>query len=595
MAATGAQTVRSVYSLNQGSGSPHSELQKHFDAIDGEIAAHRKEVNFDWKARLWERYRNGDQWASNDEPHFLANMLGSLIERKVGALMQSKPDIRVSSYDTRLAKVSEVYTRCCRSILDRVQLDMILERGGDLGATYGFCGLNTAWDPTAAYGRGDIVLPVLHPKEVAIDPHVMDTSAANTATYMRITTRMPLHVIRARWGAIGAEVKPDATLSTYYQSRGSGSLGARVVDSFKRPLRQWFGSTSPYPWSFVNEYWFVSTQQQPVSREAAFPAGRVAHRATGVILDDDSNPYWDGGWPIDIWDWRLNAESYMGRSDIEDGRKLQESFIRLGHNIIKNMLLGGHMSIVGDWNAMTNEDWKKLEARAVRVLRKSPGRQLEFVPPSEFPPQYLEMLQLLVKMMEAIIGVPETAAALRSGMGRQQGAMIEGLQLAAETLVKSAARRLEAVLERVGQKLISRITQFYTSDRVMSMVGDDGEVIDYSFKRSDLVDADGVQIDKLPMEKRREFFSNFTFKITPLSSLPMNRVQRALMAKELYAVGIVDDEEVLKQAEYPNWRHVLERTKEKRKMGLMPVPPGGAGGGRSRTNVRGDMLRQGKS
>jgi hypothetical protein len=285
----------------------------------------------------------------------------------------------------------------------------------------------------------------------------------------------------------------------------------------------------------------------------------------------------------------------MGRSDVEELRKLQESFIRLGHNIIKNLLLNGHVSIVGDWNALTNADWQKLEARAARIIRKSPGRQLSFERPVEMPAQYLELLNLLPRLMEALIGIPESTAFSRGRASAATGPAVEGLQVAAETMVRAAARRQEYLIERIGQKLISRITQFYTSDRIMQTIGDDGTVTDYVFKRSELVDADGRQVDELSEEQRRRFFANFTFKVTPLSSLPVNRVQRALLAQELFKLGVADDEEVLKQAEYPDWREVLRRTQEKRQRGLLPPVDELTRGRGARTGARGDRLRMGKA
>ena len=67
---------------------------------------------------------------------------------------------------------------------------------------------------------------------------------------------------------------------------------------------------------------------------------------------------------------------------------------------------------------------------------------------------------------------------------------------------------------------------------------------------------------------------DFRFRVQPGSSLSMTKTQKALMAAELFKIGAVDDQAVLEAIEWPNWKEVLQRTKEKIASGQMPLPGG---------------------
>ena len=96
--------------------------------------------------------------------------------------------------------------------------------------------------------------------------------------------------------------------------------------------------------------------------------------------------------------------------------------------------------------------------------------------------------------------------------------------------------------------------------------------------------------------------------MTPLSTLPASRVQRALLARELFGLGVLDEEEVLKQAQYPNWELILKRVQEKQKAAAaaaqeqmmlaavtgQKVPGPSGAGARPRVNARGTALGFGR-
>jgi hypothetical protein len=71
---------------------------------------------------------------------------------------------------------------------------------------------------------------------------------------------------------------------------------------------------SPYGWTVISQYWLRSDQMGDDGKPL-YPTGRVIHRAANqaLILDDAPNPYWDGHWPVDIWDWRPRLGTFQGQ------------------------------------------------------------------------------------------------------------------------------------------------------------------------------------------------------------------------------------------------------------------------------------------
>lgn len=128
---------------------------------------------------------------------------------------------------------------------------------------------------------------------------------------------------------------------------------------------------------------------------------------------------------------------------------------------------------------------------------------------------------------------------------------IEALNLSAQVLIRLQTRKLESFLERLGQRMIARIFQFYTADRLMHLVGPSGKLSEFHFKREELI---GGKI-KNPDGTTRDFdvFSDLrdlTFRVSPGSSMAVTRQQKGQMAMALAQAGYIPRKEVLKALEW---------------------------------------------
>ena len=115
-------------------------------------------------------------------------------------------------------------------------------------------------------------------------------------------------------------------------------------------------------------------------------------------------------------------------------------------------------------------------------------------------------------------------------------------------------------MARVGQKLIARVFQFVTSDRVFTMVGPTAEAVAYAMARAELFVDDAGQ--PMTPAAQREALRFMRFSVLPGSSAPGSRLARARMMAELVKLGAASRRDVLLAADFQDPDEMLKRAQE---------------------------------
>jgi hypothetical protein len=206
------------------------------------------------------------------------------------------------------------------------------------------------------------------------------------------------------------------------------------------------------------------------------------------------------------------------------------------------------------------------------------------------------------------------------GKGRvelRSAPQLEGLQQAAQVLIRAQARRFEGMIERVGTLLISRIFQYMNDSRLMVYV-DEGKIKTYDFQKKQLRDemiklaaedareraseetnanlAEGISLEKAVVkaemtaedieEKIRGAWKLFWFKVAPYSTLASTKVQRAAMLNELAQQMAVPQSMITQEAGFDNWQELMQQALQEvamkqqlmQKLGVQPPEPPKKGG-----------------
>jgi hypothetical protein len=181
-------------------------------------------------------------------------------------------------------------------------------------------------------------------------------------------------------------------------------------------------------------------------------------------------------------------------------------------------------------------------------------------------------LNVLQEGMEKLSGITEVTEGRRPGQVTS-GVAIESLATMAQTTIRLKARQIEAMIERMGQKLIPRIFQFYTTDRVFNFSGaSNGKIQKYTFERE--------KIRKKIQKDGELSFRDYVFKVVPTSSLAMTKWQKGLMATQLYQMGLIDEKAALDSLEFPNRDEIMKRMSQKQEEQfqlMMAAQQGGQG------------------
>lgn len=556
-------------------GAPESEVLKFLEQIDGEAESSKRDSNGVSLHARWEenvRQVRGDQWRLRRAPYFLANVIKNEVRRKVASLTESKPQIQVRARRAGLNNAATVLQNVARAIFERSRVEEVIYRVAQFGMTMGVAFMGVFWDKN----EDDVEITFIDPRRVYLDPSVSSASDLNRASYIRIDTVLPLHEIRAAFPGRGALVEPDERHSSYSElPRSRMSVVSAALSLLPRPYRLGQSSKAgPIPRAEIREYW-IRDPQVNLEGNLLFPGGRHIVRAGKIILLDEPNPYIDGQWPIEMFEWDIDYDSAWGMDEVQDLRRIQEAINRLGDAWVHNTLLGSNFKVIGDLDALDPDQWDKLDNEAGLIIRRRPGRTLEYHPPIDPNPNMPNHLESLISLMDLLTGNSD----IQGGRSMAaSSASFEGLQMARQTLVRSVARRLESMLERIGQKLISRIFQYYHGERVLFLHGPTREWVSYIYERQKLLEDDRGM--PRPPEELAQAHRDFRFMVVPLSSLALTRVQRVLAALQLRsATGVAPSvKRILSEADMGDPEALVQEGLEELTKLPQPPPPKGRGG-----------------
>lgn len=513
----------------------------------------------------------GQQWprmTPRSVPQFVLNLLNDHVQRKVGLLTDARPILEVTTTNDRYTDRTHILAKPLNAMWTETSWQEALAKGLALtlmaGSNVGMIG----WDPLADNGRGDIRPRFFDPRSVAIDPGVTTATGLENAEYVVTREVRSVASLVEQFGERALLVQADANLANQFsdasQTRGMRGVSSPAAGLFRRRFHT--PTATAVPRAHTRHYWFKDWQRDEHGQPQRFtkiahtdgssvlrPVRRLIRHAVvagGVVLVDEPNPYWHQNYPIDILDWGMETDHLWGQSEIRQLRASQEALNRLTSQVLRNTTLLNNFVVSGDHNALDADQWNELTNRPAIILKQRPNTRLDFRSPPALPAYLFTLLEFLVKSLDMVGGMSEVGRGQAGGS--QSGITVESLQLASQTVIRLQARRLEAFLTRMFSKAISLVFQFYTSDRVKQIVGDDGMVTTFAFDRAALVlGLQGKEVETA--------FRDFVLTVRPGSSLNATRIQKAVLASNLYGMGLLTGEDLLSSVEWPDPKGTFER------------------------------------
>jgi hypothetical protein len=530
-------------------GNTDKAIKKYLSGIDNEMDEYKES----YISKRWDEipdfYLGRTHWPELRPSYKVSpvlNFLKQAIEKKTSQMTDAKPFMDILPFYDPLQDVSDALEEIIAAKWAEQSLDMNLTDIVFYAEMFGTAGANTLFDKKLRHGKGDNTFYCVDPRNLNFDPSVTSTQHLDKAEYIRVESLMATSWAKNIYN--NKEIKADAPF-TFIRDRALKQRSGRTTRKVLGNLR----SQSAVDRSIIKEYWLADRTKTRGALK--YPGGRHIIIAGDTIVIDEPNPYWDQTFPIDIIDWHRNPDSAWGSGEIEDLAELQKLLNKIVALIVENGLLMTNAIWVGDANALEPHEWDELDNVPGLKIKKKPGSELrrEAAPP--LPAGMFNIVQYLEDAISKLSGNTEVVRGQTPG-DVKSGVAIEALQQAAMSLIRLKSRSVENLLERIGQKLISRIFQFESEDRNMWSFKNDEDWAAFQFVSKQL------RSNSKYFKNKKDAWKNFMFKIRPGSTMANNKMQEAMLALQLYQAQpkpIIDRKAVHEMLDLPGHTAIMDR------------------------------------
>jgi len=454
--------------------------------------------------------------------------------------------------------------------------------------------LKVYYDPLINYPDGEIVVDVVHPDHLLVDP---DATSLETAKVVIQHTPTPLWKIVRDYPEKGKFVKPNESISLEEDGTTLSSEYNKEVDSAAPSDAKHYRAWLDEVWvrdeaSFTEEETNEETGEAVTVTRLKYPNGRKIVVAGDVWLneEDDNNPFEDGDPPYIIIPNYEQSDSFWPMGDVEHITEINTDINKIVSRLNDYIRMTAHTHIVYDDEA--NIDEASLDNLEGALIKKSKGGEVNITPPPNFPSAVFEWLFACKSDLEIISGIREVLQGRSPGSG-ESGVAFERLQEFALSRIRKKARNVNNALILLGEKLLSRIRQYYTDPRKIRITGDVPQLLgveminrgNNSFGFMDFTNQDLYRTDEMG-QMTEEIPLDVVLEVGTAATVTRNRDRQDALL--LFDKGIIDDEEVARRFDIRNYPLIKARIEQKMlqqaqmqmqaQMGASGgVPPGGGG------------------
>jgi hypothetical protein len=569
-------------------------LENAYEEAKSELS-NNKEIA---KVSKYISYLEGDQWVKN-RPNYKSSPVDNRIWRLMWELIAILTDIRpifeIKSTKKEYERQAEMLNKVTKSWWLTSDSDMTLAQIIMYAIlTTGYAKLT--WNQELRMGEGDFDLVPIGPEGLLLlkPRHTLQSSQA-----VIYKTLMPLGWFRERFGARGGLVRPDSTFSRYATPQARpGHISAAQFDALSPQMKRMVGiaetaNVSAYPQALYREFWLKDYTYnesdatvhmgRPLANWAyrvppgkrLYPRGRLIAMGGPIILYDGPNPYWHGQYPFAAL--RMNAVPWQfpGLSDISPLIPLQDIINNILAGVLDMVKKAVNPGFYGPKNAFSESMWDTLDwsmPGLKAAYNQNAGTPPQFAPAVQLPSFVLQTLTMAAREMDQSSGL----AAITESLKKKQvpsGETLDRIKEAQQTPLRLKGRNIEVFLRDLGSQNIYNIFQFYTAERRMQMLGNDG----LTFEDFDWDPGTAIPAGVRPEDHAKAF----VFMIQPGSLLNVNKIDDLMIFRALRMSGDLDRKTLFEKLNMPglNLDKVEAGLKREIQEGISLHPPKPAKGG----------------
>lgn len=444
---------------------------------------------------------------------------------------------------------------------------------------YGTGILKTVWDGTKQKGQGDAVMRRVDPYTFYPDPAARTMEDANyfveakTMSVQELDRRWPgsaKHFVDGGWNEDSDKAPDQIDSVTSFPRANPGAISPATSPRYGMPGSSRIHATDD-PGVTVLECWmrehelyeaeYTDSKGEKQKDIRVYDTWRVIVIAGNrVLMNEPADELWNHGEHPYSRYVAYDLGEFWGLSLVELLTSPQEALNRLLASVQHNIELVGNPVFLE--SARSGLQRTQITNKPGTRLTVNDGGEGKWLEPPKLHQLMPEMMRYYLQRMEAISGLSAVTKGGSSG-GRQAQGVVDAMQEAAFVRIRMALRNLEFTLRDSGTKKAALITEFYTTPRMVAIVGGDGVKTSLALSGRHFY---------TPTEKGAEPMK-FQLLINAGSAGHTSRKVREDQAVMLFTLGAIDELTLLEAIDFPNRVQVSKRVQELKAAGLMQ-PPG---------------------
>lgn len=512
--------------------------------------------------RSWKRqedFYKGNQWKSkptyDGQIQPVTNVCFSIVESIIPQLTDSRPQVVCLPTEPGDEKKAEILTNIIEYIWDVRDMDYKLILNERTRIKHGMGIYKVFWNPELMKGLGDIDIINVPLDQFFISPRA---KSVQDSDYVIYASQKTTSYIKKRYGK---EVEPDSKYNEI-------AVFDEQDDQPRRDNKV-----------LLIEYWTKETMEVEEEGQKVKKHGlRVVTMAGDTILRDEFDFYQHGRYPFVAIPAFPVEKKFWAMGVLAQIISPQMIVNLLDQQILDNARLGGNGTILNGAGSglnkrnLTNLPWKVLDVNDPNQIKMEQGQGIP-----AFIPNHLEVKK---RDAESVSGIHDVTQG-KAPSGVTAASAILALQESANQRVRLLGRTLEAGLKEMGELIIELVREFYQEERFIRILGDNYKTSFIQFKS-----------DSLKTEKTYETFNpetgqvetetieidpDFDVRVEVGSSMQYSKAFLYEQAKELFGMGVIDDQALLEVVKFPKAEEVLERKQQMMQQQAM-MQPGAAPG-----------------
>jgi len=595
--------IRGIQNEGKVDTNEQSEKDRATVAMVEKLFTRYKQHRMAYDKNWVENYKmfRGKQWKEarpayrNDD---VINYIHATIQAVVPIMTDSQPNIEAVPENPSDFEFAEILTQLLTSKWDKDQYNQVVAEAIVDSLIYGTAISEQPWNPNKADGLGDYDFKTVDPMYCYPDPRARDINDENGFGFI---TAIPtdLAEVKRKYPDVADLIKSDLAdidriktakmeMDDYRIRSATDNLtlvqGERPADDVQSD--QVLVITAYLKDETLTEEKILEKDEKGKAKtkyrqRKKYPNGRKIVIANKILCYDEENEYVDGKIPFCRLVDHIIPREFWGEGEVDQLKGPQQMI---------NKLVNYGMDVI---SLMGNPVWKNPTGSGVfsDSIVNRPGLVIDYNDGYEprrergedIQGSLFALLDRLENMFERVSGVNEVS--IGAEPRNASGIAIDSLREAAQTRIRLKSRNVQAWLTQVGQQMASRLLQFYTIPRVIRITDNQGAskyfeiAIDSDFDESgeeqykvatfrqmeQQVDPEtGEQVMVQSPVQQYEIKGNLDIRITTGSALPFAKAQKKLEAKELYQLGIYDEEDLLEDLEHPRATVVLEKLAQRK-------------------------------